>query len=365
MKNETKTKERLIQELQDFHQKVVQIERLKAEHKNVTKALLESENLYKMIFESANDGIIIHDTEGRIFDVNRTMYKRLGFTKQELLKMSLKDLVTHEFSKRVSERMSLLKKEGVAIFESADRRKDGTVMPVEVSARYVDYKGQKVILSIVRDIHERKLAEDLILSALQEKDILLKEINRQIRFDLEIFFRMMEKLSRTKEEHSPVKAAQEIQSRIKTIAYIKERLYSFPSLSKIDFAEFTTRLVRFVSTLYPSREKGVNITNKVQNIYLDIVKAIPLALIINEMLSNSLKHAFHGNNKGKIIIEIRKKENGKYILRFFDNGIGFPKSFDFKNTATIGMQIVNDLVDQLHGKIELNTDKGTEFMVQF
>lgn len=365
MKDEEKTKKRLIQELHDLRQKVVQIEKLKTEHKNNSEALFESVNLYKMIFESANDGIIIHDTEGHIFDVNQTMYKRLGFSKQELLKMALKDLVTPEFSKRVKERVGLLKKEGVAIFESADRRKDGTVMPVEVSARYVDYKGQKVILSIVRDIHERKLAEDLIVSALQEKDMLLKEIKRQIRFDLEIFSLIIEKLSRISEEQSLFEAAQKAQNRIKSIAYIKERLYSFPSLSKIDFTEFTSQLIRFVSNLYPGREKGISIMNENHHIYLNLVKAIPLALIINEMLSNSLKHAFRGNKKGKIIIEIRREENGKHFLRFFDNGVGVPKSINLRNTATIGMQLVNDLVNQLHGKIELNTDKGTEFRVEF
>ena len=329
------------------------------------KILLESENLYRMIFESANDGIIIHDVEGHIFDVNQTMYKRLGYTKQDFLKMSLKDLVAPEFSQKVKERVGLLKKEGVAIFESADRRKDGTVMPVEVSARYVDYKGQKVILSIVRDINERKLAEDLIMSTLREKDILLKEIKRQTRFELEIFSRTLERLSRTSEGDAVFEETKNAQNRIKSLTYIKERLYRFPSISKIDFAELTTRLVRFVSSLYPIEEKNIRIKNEIQYVYFDLVKAIPLALIINEFLSNSLKHAFHDKSKGEIAINVSKKKNGKHVLRFFDNGNGFPDTLDFRNTTTLGMGLVKELVDYLNGNIELNTNEGTEFIVEF
>jgi len=344
MTDTDKSKERLIEEL---------------------KTLLESENLYRMIFESANDGIIIHDAEGHIFDVNQTMYKRLGYSKQELLKMTLKDLVVPEFSEKVKERVSQLKKKGVAIFESADRRKDGTAMPVEVSARYVDYKDQNIILSIVRDIHERKLAEDLIISTLREKDILLKEIKRQTQFELEFFSRILEKLSRTSGVDSLFEETQNARNRIKSMAYIKERLYSFPSITKIDIAELITRLVRFVSSLYPAGVNNIHIENEINHVYLDLVNTIPLALIINEFLSNSLKHAFHDNNNGKIAIHVSKEKSGKHILRYFDSRTGFHDTLNFKNTTTLGMQLINELVDQLNGNIELNTNEGTEYIVEF
>jgi len=344
MNNTDKSKERLVEEL---------------------KILLESENLYRMIFESANDGIIIHDAEGHIFDVNQTMYNRLGYTKQDLLKMTLKDLVAPEFSEKVQERVGQLKKEGVAIFESADRRKDGTVMPVEISARYVEYKDQKIILSIVRDIHERKLAEDLIMSTLKEKDILLKEIKRQTTFDLEVFSRILEKLSGIGEGDSLIECAQNAQNRIKSMVYIKERLYGFPSISKIDFEELATRLIYFVSSLYPIGTKNIRIKNEIKHVYLDLVCAIPLALIINEFLSNSLIHAFKDSNMGKVAINVSREKNGKHVLRFFDNGIGFPDNLDLRNTTTLGMQLIKELVDQLNGNIKLNTNEGTEFIVEF
>jgi two-component sensor histidine kinase len=220
-------------------------------------------------------------------------------------------------------------------------------------------------LSIVRDIHERKLAENLIMSTLHEKEVLLAEVKRQTRFDLEVFSRILERLSSASERDSLFENAQSAQNRIKSIAYIKESLYGFPSISNIDFGELTTRLVRFVFSLYSKGIQNISIKNEIQSISFDLVKAIPLALIINEFLSNSLRHAFGDNSRGKIVINVSNEANGKHLLRFFDNGIGFPDSIDFRNTSTLGLQLVNELTDQLSGHIELNTNGGTEFCLEF
>ena len=128
----------------------------------IQAALKETEIRYRLVFDNINDGIIIHDASGRIFDVNQTMYERLGYTKAEMLEMTLPDLVSPEFTEKIKPRIKQLQEQGVAIFESADKRKDGTYMPVEISTRYVDYKGKKLIQSVVRDIQERKMAESLI-----------------------------------------------------------------------------------------------------------------------------------------------------------------------------------------------------------
>jgi two-component sensor histidine kinase len=203
------------------------------------------------------------------------------------------------------------------------------------------------------------------MSTLQEKDILLKEIKRETRFDLEVFSRILEKLSRTSEKDSVQKTVQDAQNRIKSMAYIKERLYGSPSISKIDIAELVTRLIRFVSSLHPIVTKNIRIKNEIKLIYLDLASALPLAMIINELLSNSLKHAFKNNNNGRIVIDVNKEKNGKHVLRFFDDGIGFSDTPDFRNAETLGMQLVNELVNQLNGTIVLKRTEGTEFLVEF
>lgn len=339
-----KTKEHLIEEL---------------------KILLESEDTYRMIFESANDGIIIHDTEGNIFEVNQTMYNRLGYSKQEIMKLSLKGLVAPEYAMKIKERMDLLKKDGVAIFESADRRKEGTVMSVEVSARYINYKGQKLILSLVRDINERKIAEDLIMSTYRENETLIDEIKRQARFYHDVFSRILEFLHKNPERETIKANIEDAQNRIKAIDFIKKRLYRSPSLLRIDISGPIKKLVSYSFSLYRVGLKNIQVKREIHDARLDLEKAISCALIINELLSNSLKHAFPDDRKGEIVINLRKAPCGGHILRFHDNGTGFPDKIDFRKTSTLGMQLVMDLVDQLDGEIEMRRNQGTEFIVQF
>lgn len=338
---------------------------IKSQQHDSAHALLESESRYKMIFENANDGIIIHDTQGQIFDVNPTMYNRLGYTKKEMLKMSLNDLVAPEFGRQINERMKRLEKDGVAIFESADRRKDGTFMPVEVSARYAKHKGQTVIQSIVRDIHKRKLAEDLISKSLKDKETILDEINRRVRRDQQTYVRILDNIV-SSTGHVPIEAAIEsARSRIESIALIQDKIYRLSNFSRIDFSQALRSVVTYLNTQYRVGTRNIQIKQKTHNIPLDMSTAIPAALITYELLSNSLRHAFPGRKGGQITLKFSQNKNLQHVLTVQDDGRGFPSEIDFRQTKTLGMQLVMDLVGQLEGKIELRINNGTTCVVRF
>jgi PAS domain S-box-containing protein len=132
------------------------------ERKRAEEALKDSETKYRTLVESANDAIFILDMKGKFLEVNRTAYERLGYSKEEILSMFVSELELPEFAERVPERLEQVEKHGYAVFESAHVRKDGTAMPVEVNSRIIDYKDGKAYLSIIRDITERKQAEDTI-----------------------------------------------------------------------------------------------------------------------------------------------------------------------------------------------------------
>jgi PAS domain S-box-containing protein len=137
------------------------------ERKRSEEALRESEEKFRNLFENAIDGIFILDLEGNFIDVNRTAYERLGYTKDEMLSMSVKEIDTPEFASRVPERLAQIHKHGHAMFESAHHRKDGTIVPVEVNSRILSYRGQKVYFSVIRDITERKQAEEALRNSEQ------------------------------------------------------------------------------------------------------------------------------------------------------------------------------------------------------
>ena len=350
---------------QGLQKKIKDLETALIRQNKILKDLDESENRYRTIFDNANDGILLHDLEGNIIDVNQNLYKRLGYTKKELLKKSLNDLVIPEFEAKINERVNKLKKEGMAVFESADKRKDGTYLHVEVSARLVDYNGRQIIQSIVRDINDRKTAEELISSTLKEKEILLEEIQRRIIFKNKVFFRMMELFSHNSNLAELTTSLAATRLRLESMSFIEDKLYRSLNFSQIDFSNILKKLTTFLYSLHRVGIKRIRIKHDIHEIYLDIHRAVPCALIISELLTNSLQHAFPDDRDGEIIIELIMNEKGDYNLNIKDNGIGFPDQVNFYDTDTMGLSLARDLVAELKGRISMTTGKGTEIIITF
>ncbi|HMK16311.1 MAG TPA: sensor histidine kinase, partial [Methanomicrobiales archaeon] len=154
--------------------------------------------------------------------------------------------------------------------------------------------------------------------------------------------------------------------RIKTMALIHEKLYQSRSFGTIDLAEYLTRLIQYLLRSYEELSAGVTLEMDVRDISLDIDTALPASLIINELVSNSLKYAFPGGKGGKICIRARKEDGEGYVMEIRDSGIGLPRDLDLEKTETLGLRLVHGLaVNQLGGSIERGTGKGTSFIIRF
>lgn len=337
---------------------------IKQQEKTIT-ALKESEERYKTIFDSANDGIILHDLEGKILDVNRSMHQRLGYTKSEFLRMNLNRLVPPEYEEKIESRTAAIKQQGVAIFESADTRKDGTIMPVEVNARIVNFEGRKIIQSVVRDIQERKLAEAIIEDSLKEKGTLLRLMTQSTRFNLNLGSRTLELLERKRtSKEKNVFLSTSIQ-RLKTIDFIQNRFNRLLNLSKIDIKEIVRSLIGFLQLLYRVRIRDVHIYYNIDNFYLDILKTAPTFYILNELVSNALQHAFPNGRKGKIIVEFKSSNESSYTLTVRDNGMGFPEKFNPREIDSVGFWLIHNMIDELKGTLKIKNIKGTAIQIHF
>jgi PAS domain S-box-containing protein len=350
---------------QGLQKKIEDLENALKQQKKILKALDESENRYRTIFDNANDGIILHDPKGKIIDVNQSMFKRLGYSKKEMLKMSLNDLVTPEFEEKISARINKLKEEGIAVFESGDKRKDGTYMHVEVSARLIDYNGRQIIQSIVRDINDRKMAEELISSTLKEKEILLGEIQKRIKFKNKVFSRTMELLSHESNLEDMLTSLAAARLRLESMAFIEDKLYRSLNFSRINFSDIVKSLTTYLYSLLRVGIKKIQIKRNIHEIYLDIHRVVPCTLIISELLTNSLQHSFPDDRDGEIIIQLIANKGGDYHLTIKDNGIGLPDQFNHTEANTIGMSLVRDLVAELDGKITRSNGKYTAFIINF
>jgi two-component sensor histidine kinase len=215
-----------------------------------------------------------------------------------------------------------------------------------------------------QEIQERKKAESKLITSLKEKEVLLKEIHHRVKNNLQVISSLLY-LQSKKTSHKPtLEMLNESQNRIKSMALIHEKLYQSKDIIKIDFSEYVDGLISHLSRSYGSHLQHVKIGVDVDNVYLNIDKAIPCGLIINELVSNCMKYAFPDDAEGEIHVSMHS--NNKHVdLEIFDNGIGFPHTINFEKTETLGLQLVNALTLQLGGYISLDRSKGTRFIITF
>jgi two-component sensor histidine kinase len=216
-----------------------------------------------------------------------------------------------------------------------------------------------------QEIAERKEAEERLQVSLQEKEILLREIHHRVKNNLQVISSLLYLQSKEIEDKETLEMFLESQHRVRSMALVHERLYRTEDLAKVDGAEYIRDLVGYLHRSYSAAAGLIKSTVKVDDSSLGIDTAIPCGLIINELVSNSLKHAFPDGREGQVLVQLGLDSDGVYTLIISDDGVGLPESLDFRNTKSLGLRLVNTLVDQLGGTIELDRSGGTAFMITF
>ena len=217
---------------------------------------------------------------------------------------------------------------------------------------------------ITVEVAERKAAEGKIKASLQEKEVLLREIHHRVKNNLQVVSSLLNLQSKRIKDERIIEPLRDSQNRILSMALVHEKLYGSEDLTKIDFAEYCQSLGRDVLSSFGEKSNGLSLKLDIDDIGLSITSAIPCGLIINELISNSLKHAFPSDGGGEISIGLHRVEE-KMVLVVGDNGVGFPEDLDFRNTKSLGLQLVSTLSAQLGGSIELDRSGGSKFKVTF
>jgi two-component sensor histidine kinase len=215
-----------------------------------------------------------------------------------------------------------------------------------------------------QEITDRKRAEEQIKASLKEKEVLLKEIHHRVKNNLQVISSLLYLQSQNIVDKRALRMFQDSQNRVRSMALVHERLYQSKDLARIDFAEYARNLASYIFRSYGVNSDLIKPEIHVDDIALGIDAAVPCGLILNELVSNSLKHAFPNGKKGQIRVGL-SADNDKFTLMVSDNGVGFPKDLDFRNTESLGLQLVNTLVAQLEGTIELDRSMGTAFEITF
>lgn len=194
--------------------------------------------------------------------------------------------------------------------------------------------------------------------------VLLKEIHHRVKNNMQIISSLINLQSDYATDESTIKMFQDSKHRIRTMALIHEKLYMSDDISLINFSKYIKSLTTKLLEFYSLKSRLITLKVISDNITMDIDSAIPCGLLINELLSNSIKYAFPDGREGNIVIKMHIKD-GYYVLSVEDDGVGFPEEIDFVNPNTLGLQIVQTLTQQLDGNIELETNGFTRFKISF
>ena len=352
----TKVKLRTKELLDDIAQRVEMEEKLR-----------ESEKKYRELQSNIPIGVFRSTPEGKFVSVNPALVNILGYnTIDELLNVHIYDL----YSDSVEREKVILKLKNTASvkdYEVLLHKKNGSAIWCSISSRAIKNKDNKILYfdGICEDITERKKAEELIRKNLKEKDILIKEIHHRVKNNMQIISSILRMQAHYIKDENYKKIFQVSQNRVRSMALLHEILYKSKDFTSIDFNEYVTDLTQTLIGIYKFQTNIVKIRIDIENIFLKIETSIPCGLIINELLTNSMKYAFPDNRPGTILISLSRKPNDRYLLIVQDDGIGYDGNLDIKNSETLGLTLVYALVEQINGKLELATENGMSFKIEF
>ncbi len=328
---------------------------------------IEMEKLSLVASETDNAVLIFNDA-AEIEWTNTGFTKLTGFSLQELATTKGRRLRDFTFTQEADEFLQeAVSKRQSAIFESRIPGKDQSMIWVSntLTPIFNEDGFLKKIVVICTDITYRKMMEEKIKQSLDEKGLLLREIHHRVKNNLQIIISLFNLQSHYINDQKAFAALKEGQDRIKSMALIHERFYQNEGLSRIDFDEYIARLVENLFLSFNIQPERISTAVDAEKISLDIDTAVPCGLIINELVSNSLKHGFPGLVKGEIRILFMRVGGDRIQLSVSDNGIGLPEGFHYENSDSLGMQLITALANQLDGTLKQMEGKGTTFTLEF
>jgi PAS domain S-box-containing protein len=350
-------------------------------------SLRESEERYRTLIDQLPDYVIVH-RNGALLYVNPAAAEHLGYKTQDLIGKPATLFIAPEYHDIVKKAiMKRMAGEEVAPYEMMITDHGGTSHAVLVNGAQVQYEGAPASLNVLTDITIIKEAEKVIRRAnedlerrvaerteslsrtnvqleqeIKARSAAEQEIHHRVKNNLQIIASMLNLQSRTIKDKNVLDAIKDSQSRVRAMALVHERIYRSCNIGEIDLRDYLQYLVQQLIMFHNIPHTKVAITFTMEPITADIDTIVPIGLIINEMVSNSLKHAFPGERKGRIMIEGSNPSPELLRFTYRDDGVGIPNDVDWKNPTSLGLRLITSLVEQCSGEITMERDSGTVFV---
>lgn len=342
-------------------------------HKQM-EALRQSEEKYRVLFESFPLGITVSDEKGKIIELNTVAEKILKMQKNECRERSIQDaewnILKLDGKPMPPEEFAAVKAlhtgEKVDNAELGLVHEDGTVTWFNVTAAPIPLDGYGVAIAY-SDVSDKKKTRDRLKSSLEEKDVLLRELYHRTKNTLQVVRSMLILQAGSMSESREVQMlVSEMERRIMAIALVHQKLYQSQDLSHIQMQSYLGDLSHFIFQSFGKAGQNVRLDLEIEPVLLLLDTVIPCGLIVNELLTNALKYAFPEDSPGTVVVGLKRRAAGDLLLWVFDDGVGLPAGFDYRNQKTLGLQTVISIVEhQMQGRITYTGEQGVSCRIEF
>ena len=367
--------------------KLIGVNKYPAEHKNKNlEGDYDRESYHSFMQHFPGIGFQL-DNDFVPVSIHGPVEEMTGYRREDIIsgKVDLMELIVPEDQPLIFKKRDKLKSNPKFVIENEFRirKKNGEIKWVREITQEISSRPENSgkYQSLIYDITERKMTEEALLKI---DRIRIKEVHHRIKNNLQVISSLLSLQAEKFEDEKVIEAFKESQKRIESIAMIHEKLHEGEGIDSLDFADYLRKLTTDLFSSYRVGNDSISLKLELEQVYLGMDTAIPLGIIVNELISNSLKHAFPDGMEGEIHINLckmetftsmydisdpdrgcLKKEDFRYILTVKDNGKGIPEEIDFQNANSLGLQLINILVEQLGGCIELKRSQGTEYVIGF
>lgn len=314
--------------------------------------------------------MIVVNQQGAITRVNQLAETTFGYDARELIGQPVETLIPERYRHNHPHFRRGFLAEATARPMGLGRdlsglRKDGSEFPVEIGINPVDTGEGIMVLSVILDLSERKQAEKRIQDALTQKDLLLREVHHRVKNNLQVIHSLLDLQVLKLDDHDVIGVLRDSQNRIRSMSLIHQTLYQSSNFARVDFQRFLDELVPSLIESYRSVVGQVSIDINAHEVKLPINEAIPCGLVINELVSNALKHGFAHAQQGSIRVTVLATEDNMVEISVSNDGHPIPPDLDFARSATLGFQLVRLLTRQLNGTLDIQRAGPTRIALRF
>jgi PAS domain S-box-containing protein len=330
------------------------------------EALRESESRYRALFADTDVPRLVLDPDtGRIVDANAAAADFYGYPLSQLTKMHIGDINTLG-ADAIRVKLAKARTGEQRSFDFQHRLAGGDVRDVQVFSTSISLNGETLLLSTVFDVTESRRAAAVLRAALQERDALLKEVHHRVKNNLQVISSLL-RLERERHLDTTVTSAiGEMQLRILSMALLHETLYRSNDLARVDLAAYLAELAGQVFRSSAPPSGAIKLRTNLTSVLVDIDHAVPCGLLVNEILSNCLKHGFPNGRAGTVTIDLQPAGGGAaYLLRISDTGVGLPADFESRQKTSLGVHLIRVLARQLKASLAIDGRDGTTFSIAF